>query len=108
MSRGLIDPLDVGSAVRPEGDEHDNVGCYLEVVENERLVWTDALAPGWRPKPDSFMTAILTIEPQGGGTKYTAIAIHKDEEDRKKHEAMGFREGWGKALDQLVEHAKSF
>lgn len=26
----------------PEGEDHDNVGCWLEVVENERLVWTDA------------------------------------------------------------------
>lgn len=91
----------------PEGEEHDNAGCYLQVVENERLVFTDALEAGWRPKPDSFMTAIVTLEPHGKGTKYTAIAIHKDEADRKKHEAMGFHEGWGKALDQLVEHAKT-
>ncbi len=30
----------------PEGDENDNSGCYLEIVENERLVWTGALGPG--------------------------------------------------------------
>lgn len=91
----------------PEGEDHDNVGCYLEVVENERLVFTDALGPGWRPNPEPFMTAVVSIEPHGDGTKYTAIALHKDEADRAKHEEMGFHEGWGKALDQLVEHAKS-
>lgn len=91
----------------PEGEEHPNVGCYLEVVENERLVWTDALGPGWRPNPESFMTAIVSIEPHAEGTKYTAIALHKDEADRTRHEEMGFHEGWGKALDQLVEHVKS-
>lgn len=26
----------------PEGQEHDNLGCYLEIVDNERLVWTVA------------------------------------------------------------------
>jgi len=91
----------------PEGEEHPNVGCYLEVVENRRLVWTDALGPGWRPNPESFMTAVLSIEPHAKGTKYTAIALHKDEADRTRHEEMGFHEGWGKALDQLVEHVKS-
>lgn len=91
----------------PEGEDHPSVGCYLEVVENERLVFTDALGPGWRPNPESFMTAVISIEPHGEGTKYTAIALHKDEADRGKHEEMGFHEGWGKALDQLVEHMKS-
>jgi len=28
--------------------------------------------------------------------------IHGNEESRRKHEEMGFHEGWGKALDQLV------
>lgn len=35
-----------------------------------------------------------------------AIVMHRDEESRKKHDAMGFRTGWGKALEQLVEHVK--
>jgi len=91
----------------PEGEDHPNVGCWLEVVENERLVWTDALGPGWRPSPESFMTGVILLEPRGEGTKYTAIALHKDEADRAKHDEMGFHEGWGTALDQLVEHMKS-
>jgi uncharacterized protein YndB with AHSA1/START domain len=41
------------------------------------------------------------------GTKYTAVAIHKDEEGRKKHEEMGFHDGWGTVLDQLVALAKT-
>ena len=35
-----------------------------------------------------------------------ATALHRDPESRQKHEEMGFYEGWGKALDQLVEMAK--
>jgi uncharacterized protein YndB with AHSA1/START domain len=97
----------------PEGQNYPNVGCYLEIVPNRRLVWTDMLTAGFRPAdkqpsehaPIGF-TAIVSMEPQGNGTKYTATAMHMNPEDRKKHEGMGFHEGWGKALEQLVLVAK--
>jgi uncharacterized protein YndB with AHSA1/START domain len=91
----------------PEGKEFPNIGCYLEVVPNERLVWTDALLPGYRPAENPFLTAIITLEAQGKGTRYTAMAIHRDAAARQKHEEMGFHQGWGKALDQLVAHVKA-
>lgn len=90
----------------PEGEDFPNSGCYLEVVPNERLVFTDALLPGYRPSQEPFFTAIVTLEPHGKGTRYTAIAMHRDQAARKKHEEMGFHDGWGKALDQLVALAK--
>ena len=97
----------------PEGQEFSNAGCYLEIVENEKLVWTGALGPGYRPRPatatpaDPFlMTAVISLESLGTRTKYTALVIHGDEEGRKKHEQMGFHDGWGKALDQLVAVVK--
>jgi len=92
----------------PEGQKFPGSGCYLEVIKNEKLVWTNALLPGFRPAPDPkssvdfFFTANIMLESQTNGTKYTAVVIHKNEEDRQKHEKMGFQEGWGKALDQLV------
>ncbi len=91
----------------PDGKEFPNVGCYLEVVPNERLVWTDALLPGYRPSENPFFTAILTLKPEGAGTRYTATAVHRDAAGRKRHEEMGFYQGWGTALDQLVAHAKT-
>jgi uncharacterized protein YndB with AHSA1/START domain len=90
----------------PEGKEFPNIGCYLEVVPHERLVWTDALLPGYRPSEKPFFTAILTLEDHPDGTKYTARALHKDDADRQKHADMGFEMGWGKALDQLIEYAQ--
>ena len=42
------------------------------------------------------------MEDHGAGTRYVAVALHRDEAGREKHEAMGFHDGWGKALDQLV------
>jgi uncharacterized protein YndB with AHSA1/START domain len=86
----------------PGGGKVPNEGCYLEVVPKSRLVWTDAIHAGWRPAAKPFMTGALSIEPKGKGTRYTAMALHADERSRKQHEQMGFHEGWGKALDQLV------
>jgi uncharacterized protein YndB with AHSA1/START domain len=91
----------------PEGKDFPNVGCVLEVVPQERLVWTDALFPGYRPSAKPFFTAIIALEKRGKGTRYTATAIHRDAAGRKQHEEMGFHTGWGKALDQLVAYVKS-
>lgn len=98
----------------PEGQEIPGIGCYLEIVENERLVWTNAIAPGFRPctTPEGtscgsfFFTASIALEPLANGAKYTALVLHGEEKARKEHEAMGFQEGWGTALDQLVEVVK--
>ena len=60
----------------PEGRDFPNTGCVLEVVPQERLIWTDALLPGYRPSVKPFFTAIIALEKQGKGTRYTATAIH--------------------------------
>jgi uncharacterized protein YndB with AHSA1/START domain len=100
----------------PEGQEFPNIGCYLEIVPKEKLVFTSVLGPGYRPVirtatdgscHDLLFTAVVTMETQGTGTRYTAIAIHGDDASARKHEEMGFHQGWGKALDQLVALAKT-
>ncbi|MEO3387240.1 SRPBCC family protein [Mesorhizobium sp. CAU 1741] len=91
----------------PEGQEFPNEGCYLEVVPNERLVFTDTLLPGFRPAPEPFFTAVLELTRQGEGTRYKAIAIHGNQDTRKKHEEMGFHDGWSTVVDQMVEHIKA-
>jgi len=93
----------------PNGETFDSAGCYLEVVPKERLVWTDALLPGWRPAETGRLgfTGIIALQGMGRETRYTATALHRDEAGRKQHEEMGFHRGWSAALDQLVEHVKS-
>jgi uncharacterized protein YndB with AHSA1/START domain len=95
----------------PDGEEFDNVGCYLEVVPNERLSWTSMLGADYRPAAidpaELQMTAVVELRPNGsGGTHYRALAIHRDADDRKRHEEMGFEEGWGTVLEQLVDLVK--
>lgn len=91
----------------PEGQEMPHTGCYLEVTPIRRLVWTDALQSDYRPAASPFVTAILTFEPRGNGTHYHALVLHADEATRQRHEQMGFQQGWGKALDQLVALART-
>ena len=86
----------------PDGEKMDSVGCYLEVVPGRRLVWTDALGPGFRPSAEPFFTARVSIEPDGRGARYQAVAIRADETAREKHEQMGFHAGWGTVFDQLA------
>ena len=96
----------------PEGVEFPNAGCYLEVVPETRLVWTNALLPGWRPafNPEKVggddagfvFTAMVELEDEGPATRYTATVMHADEAACQKHAAMGFEAGWSAALDQLL------
>ena len=91
----------------PEGQEFPNAGCFLEIVEHQRLVFTDTLLPGFRPAEKPFFTGALLLEPNGQGTRYTAIAIHGSEESRKSHEEMGFHDGWGTVASQMVDYIKA-
>lgn len=99
--------------VDPDGNKLlSEPGCYLEVVPNRKLVWTSALGPGYRPHDAAaapwFFTAVLTFEPHGeGGCKYTATAMHSTKAHAQSHEQMGFSQGWGIVLDQLVAYVKS-
>ena len=85
----------------PDGKDMPNRGVYLEVVPNERLVFTDAYVKAWEPSEKPFMTVILSFEDEGGKTRYTARVSHWTVADREAHEKMGFHGGWGLCTDQL-------
>jgi uncharacterized protein YndB with AHSA1/START domain len=87
----------------PDGQEYPCPGVYLEVVENWRLVMTDAYTAAWEPAAKPFMTTIVTFEDDGGRTRYTARVRHWSAEDCDAHERMGFHEGWSQAARQLAE-----
>ncbi|WP_425073815.1 SRPBCC family protein [Sagittula sp. S175] len=93
----------------PDGTQGSNAseGCFLDVIPERRLVFTDALRADYRPNGKGFMTAVLTFEPDGAGTLYRAEVLHNDPETRQSHETMGFHDGWGTAAAQLEELAKT-
>jgi uncharacterized protein YndB with AHSA1/START domain len=86
----------------PDGAEFPNRGVYLEVVQNERLVFTDAYTRAWEPSEKPFMTVIVTLEDLGGKTRYTARVVHWTVADREAHEKMGFDQGWAQCANQLA------
>ena len=86
----------------PDGTDMPNRGVYLEVVPNQKLVFTNAYTQAWEPSDKPFMTVILTFETEGGRTRYTARVRHWSDADRETHEKMGFHKGWGQCADQLA------
>lgn len=87
----------------PEGGDSPMLGVYLEVLPNERLVFTDAYSAAWEPTEKAFMTVVLTFEDEEGGTRYTALVRHWTAADCEAQEKMGFHAGWGAATDQLEQ-----
>jgi uncharacterized protein YndB with AHSA1/START domain len=86
----------------PQGNELPNRGVYLEVIKNERIVFTDAYTSAWEPSENPFLTVVVTFEDEGGKTRYTARALHWTVADREAHEEMGFHQGWNQCTNQLA------
>jgi uncharacterized protein YndB with AHSA1/START domain len=86
----------------PDGTEFPNPGVYLEVVPNQRLVFTNAYTEAWEPSQKPFMTVILTFQHENGKTRYTAQVRHWTIADREAHEQMGFHQGWPLCTEQLA------
>lgn len=90
----------------PDGTDLPNEGVFLEVVPNRKIVLTDAFKAGWIPN-NPFMVTIVTFEPEGSGTRYTARVRHWSEDAMKRHEEMGFHQGWGTVAGQLAKLAEA-
>ena len=92
-----------------DGRESPNVGCVLEVVPMKRFVFTSMLFADYRPAvfDDIPITAIITMESVGTGTRYIFTALHRDEADLEKNKTSGWYEGTEIALDQLVAQVQS-
>ena len=92
-----------------DGQEFPNLGCFVEVIPMERLVWTSMLFPGYRPAvfDDIPITAIVTMESAGSGTRYVFTALHRNEADFAKNRESGWQQGTEIAVDQLVAHVTS-
>ena len=79
-----------------DGEEHDVSGTCLEVVPNEKLVFTWA----WRSTPERQSLVTVLIKPDGTGSMLTLI--HEqffDEVARDRH-----REGWSGCFDKLENY----
>lgn len=105
VRRAEMDPRTGGTSLvvmcDDQGNEFPSRGVYLDVVENERIVFTDAFTEAWVPSAKPFATIIVTFEDVGGRTRYIARARHWTKADRDMHASMGFEAGWNQCADQL-------
>ncbi len=105
------DPRPGGSSLivmrAPDGNEFPSRGVYLEVIENQRLVFTDAFAQAWEPSAKPFMVVELTFADRDGRTDYNVRVRHWTVADREQHEAMGFHQGWALCTRQLATLVES-
>ena len=92
-----------------DGRDVPNLGCFLEAVPMQRLVWTSMLFPGYRPAvfDDIPITAVVTMQSEGTGTRYVFTALHRNEADLETNRTSGFQQGTEIAVDQLVAHVKT-
>ena len=99
-----------GTIYGPDGEVHRHNGIYLAFDHGRRFVTTDAITGDFEPA-EPFMIGIWEIdaEERDGirGSRYTATARHWTEEASKRHEEMGFAEGWGACADQLKSLCES-
>jgi len=84
----------------PDGEIHPHPGTVLAWDEGKRFAFTDAVVGDLQPA-GPFMIGIWSIDSEGEGTRYTAIARHWTAEDCARHVEMGFEQGWGACADQL-------
>ncbi len=89
----------------PDGEEAPQEGVFLEVIPLERIVFTDAFSHGWQPS-GPFMVGFMEFADEDGKTRYTAGARHWTAEAMKRHEDMGFHDGWSTVAEQLEAVAK--
>ena len=88
------------------GPDIPNMGCILEVVPEERFVFTSMLFADYRPAvfDDIPISAVITMKSEGARTRYVFTALHRDEGDMQKNKETGWLEGTEVAIDQFVTH----
>jgi uncharacterized protein YndB with AHSA1/START domain len=89
----------------PNGEVMPNDGVYLEVVPQQKIVFTDAFRSGWIPQ-GPFMVGFMEFTAQGAQTHYRGGARHWTAEAMEQHKAMGFEAGWSEVAAQLETVAK--
>lgn len=92
----------------PAGERLANEGMFLHVEPEVRLVFTDLMLADWHPAETGFFVAdVRFADLPGGGTRYSALAMHRTPADRDRHAERGFEPGWGAASDQLDALART-
>lgn len=88
------------------GKVYPNAGEYLEVVPNERLVYTDvpnATIAEWQGEPPQPRRNVVRFADRDGKTAVTLRIEFATEADRERMLTFGMHKGLSQALDRLEE-----
>jgi len=109
-------PASVGELAAPFAMKLASLVPHLSVLEQSRrvtskkrgrarLVWTSMLFPDSRPAvvDDIPITALVSMESVGTGTRCVSTALHRDEADCEQNKASVFYQGAEIPVDQFVE-----
>lgn len=86
------------------GRLYRNEGVYLEVIENERLVYTDIPDPEileWAGEPPATRIHTVTFEDHGETTHVLVEIAFQTVADRDRMVAFGMPSGWQQSFDRL-------
>ena len=86
------------------GTLYPNGGEYLEVIENERLVYTDiadASSPAWGGSPPGTAVHTVTFRDEGCGTRVRIHIRFSSAEDLNRLIESGFEDGLGQGFDRF-------
>jgi uncharacterized protein YndB with AHSA1/START domain len=78
-------------------------GEYQEIVENERLVFTEV----YEGMPDASALVTNTFTEENGRTTLTMLVQHSDKEGRDAHINSGMEGGMQESMDALEQVAQS-
>lgn len=77
----------------PDGEDHDVSGTYLEVVQDQKLVFTWA----WKSTPERVSQVTITLNAVSGGTEL--VFHHAQFYDQAARD--GHSVGWGATFQKL-------
>ena len=82
---------------------------FLAADPEHRLVFSNGLDSAWRPaRPFPVaMTAHIAFADHPEGTDYRVLVRHASGADRRRHDELGFFEGWGSVTDALARLAEA-
>jgi uncharacterized protein YndB with AHSA1/START domain len=88
----------------PDGVVYPAKGVFREIVEPERLVFTDSAFEDEDGNPQLEVLTTVTFAEQGGKTKLTLHAIVIKSTPAVAEALAGMEEGWSQSLDKLAEY----
>ena len=79
----------------PDGGEHPVENKYTEIVQGEKIVWTEFAGGDQTNK----VTVTILFEDQGEETRLTMLILHDSADQMKTNEEGGMLMGWTMTFD---------